>query len=127
MGWLNVAIGKGNHRPFIFLCITEVTTQICHLYLLVKVAFYVVTYERVGQFLSTLLVSYPLLCFMMVLQGFTTPGILCLGGNQLRMIAVNLTTNEMLNMRRYEHFWEERDNGGLKQKVFSNPFNKGSM
>lgn len=128
-GWLNAPVGRGNHRPFILLAATEVGTQMCHLYLLFHTAFTVVTYERLGQWLSTLLIGYPLLCLMVVLQGFTTPGILMLLFQQLRMIAVNMTTNEMINMQRYEHFWEETggENGSAKRKVFVNPFNKGSI
>merc|ERR1719334_403040 len=32
-GWLNVAVGRGNHRPFIFLAVVESCTQICHMML----------------------------------------------------------------------------------------------
>jgi hypothetical protein len=127
-GWLNVAIGKGNHRPFIALAFAEALTQLCHLYLLFKVAFYLVIYERMGQWLTEMLLSYPLTVMMMVLQTFTAPGVACLGINQLRLIALNMTTNETLNCHRYEHFWEERsENGGLAKKVFVNPFSKGSV
>jgi len=127
-GWLNCAIGKGNHRPFIALAFVEASTQLCHLYLLVKVALHIITYESLGGWLSTLIVSYPLLCMMIVIQGFTGPGVTCLGVTQVRMIAVNMTTNEMMNCNRYEHFWEERTTGeGMKSKTFVNPFHKGSV
>merc|ERR1719223_2161906 len=36
--WLNCAIGRGNHRQFVFLACIEWLTQICHLYLLYNVA-----------------------------------------------------------------------------------------
>merc|ERR1711865_51453 len=126
-GWLNVAIGKGNHRPFIGLAFVEACTQACHLYLMIQISFHVVVYERVGQWLSSLLISYPLLCMMIFLQGFTAPGVFLLMVNHLRLIMINMTTNEVMNCQRYDHFWEETgdDDGGPKRKIFVNPFDKG--
>lgn len=126
-GWLNCAIGRGNHRPFIMLAIAECCTQICHLWCLVHVAFRLVAYERIGQWLWALVTSYPLMSIMIVVQGFTSPGIALLACTQMRMIAVNLTTNEMMNCKRYEHFWEYRGQDGAKRQVFVNPFHKGGV
>merc|ERR1712100_913629 len=84
-GWLNVAIGKGNHRPFMVLAVVESATQIIHLYLLFSIAFHLVTYERIGQWLWDMLMSYPMAIMMMALQIFTAPGTVCLALNQLRL------------------------------------------
>lgn len=131
-GWLNTAIGKGNHRPFIVLAVVEASTQSCHLYCLVYVAFQLVKYDGActqcyhgaSQWLWAMLWGYPLICVMVALQGLTAPGIWCLALNQLRMIGVNLTTNETMNYKRYEHFWQAHGDG--QHKVFVNPFNKGN-
>merc|ERR1719350_1649666 len=40
--WLNTAVGKDNHRPFLFLCFIEALTQLCHLYLLFVVGMHLI-------------------------------------------------------------------------------------
>jgi len=60
---------------------------------------------------------------IIILHLFTLPGVVMLVVHQLRLVATNMTTNEMINAHRYSHFWETKPNS--KQKVFSNPFNKG--
>merc|ERR550532_721290 len=72
--------------------------------------------------------QYPLLALVSALHTITAPGIVLLTVNQLRLIAFNMTTNEMINMMRYSHFWQETENAvGQKRKSFRNPFNKGSV
>jgi hypothetical protein len=46
-----------------------------------------------------------------------------LGIHQLRLVGMNLLTNEMMNMGRYDHF--KITQGGMHVGFF-NPFNKGS-
>lgn len=121
-GWLNVAIGKGNHRPFMFLAMIEATTQLCHLYICVMVALELIKKPSWSEWLWEALTSYPLLTLVTVVHGFTGPGILMLTLQQLRMVATNITTNEMMNAYRYRHFWIEA-NG---KKEYNNPFDKGS-
>jgi len=128
-GWLNVAIGKGNHRPFMFLAVAEVSTQIVFLYLCWTASY---TLTKPGstflEWFSELASGYPLMMLMIVIHGFTAPGILMLTFYQLRLVAMNLTTNEMMNAHRYKHFWKEVDVGtGVPRKTFKNIFNKGSM
>merc|ERR1712054_714074 len=101
--------------------------QCIHLYLLWLVAFQLVTYERFWQWSYDLLTSYPLTVMMMMLQSFTAPGIVCLVLSHFRLIAVNMTTNEMMNSNRYEHFWTTKKENGISKKVFVTPFNKGSI
>jgi len=121
-----VAIGKGNHRPFIILALVEVSTQMCHLYLCWVAATMLVKSSNFGEWFAGVAVAYPLTAMMVCLQGFTTPGVLMLCFHQLRLIIINMTTNEMINCHRYDHFWREvqTDTGGTR-KMFSNPFDKG--
>jgi len=127
-GWLNTAIGRGNHRPFMFLAVIEVSTQLCFLYLCWAASYTLVKQGTFFEWFTELASSYPLMVFMMVIHGFTAPGILMLTFYQLRLVAMNLTTNEMMNAHRYRHFWKESDVGtGLPRKSFRNPFSKGSI
>eukprot|EP00929_Paragymnodinium_shiwhaense_P008728 TRINITY_DN112694_c0_g1_i1.p1 TRINITY_DN112694_c0_g1~~TRINITY_DN112694_c0_g1_i1.p1 ORF type:complete len:594 (-),score=87.01 TRINITY_DN112694_c0_g1_i1:68-1849(-) len=128
-GWLNVAIGKGNHRPFICLAFVEVSTQFCYLYLAKVGSQELVQYETFGQFMYVIVTTYPFLAMVAVLHGFTAPGILMLFLNHLRLVAVNMTTNEIMNANRYEHFWTDVPDPrtGQLSKRFRNPFSKGSM
>lgn len=126
-GWLNVAIGRGNHRPFIFLACTETFTQFCHLYLLWISAGQLVKADGFGEWAFAVVMEYPVLALMMFVHTFTAPGVMMLSVQQCRMIGMSLTTNEMINMGRYEHFWEEGEAGvGIqKRRTFRNPFSKG--
>mmetsp|Transcript_45312 Transcript_45312/g.81928 ORF Transcript_45312/g.81928 Transcript_45312/m.81928 type:complete len:278 (+) Transcript_45312:3-836(+) len=121
-GWLNVAIGRGNHRPFIFLALVEVSTQFCHLYLCWKVACHAVHFQNSHwNWIVGIVSSYPLLAMIAFQHCFTAPGVLFLLFSHLRLIGINMTTNEMINAFRYDHFWVQTEN----QRVFRNPFNKG--
>jgi len=126
-GWLNVAIGRGNHRPFIFLALTECFTQLCHLYLCWACAAKLVPTESIGSWAIGVVTGYPLLALVAIVHTFTAPGIVMLSLHQLRLIGVNLTTNETMNMPRYTHFWQEIEGPGGKKRVFHNPFHKGSV
>ncbi|CAK0904086.1 unnamed protein product [Prorocentrum cordatum] len=127
-GWLNVAIGRGNHRPFIFLSCLEPAVQFCHLYLCWIAAGALVEASTDGSSTWALSVAtgYPLLVLISCLHVMTAPMVTLLALNQLKLIWVNLTTNEMLNSYRYGHFWEEVERDGAKKKVFKNPFHKGN-
>mmetsp|Transcript_5858 Transcript_5858/g.11825 ORF Transcript_5858/g.11825 Transcript_5858/m.11825 type:complete len:585 (-) Transcript_5858:105-1859(-) len=127
-GWLNTAIGRGNHRPFIFLAIIETCTQFCNIYLLYVVACDMVKTETIWSWISGVAYADPFLVFMVCVHGFTAPMVSMLTLQQLRLIGINMTTNELINANRYEHFWEEVKNeaGGTK-KVFRNPFHKGNV
>jgi len=124
-GWLNCAIGRGNQRQFILLALVEVLSQYCHIYLLIRIGLYSMPYETFWQWFTTTVMAYPLLALMLFLQGVTAPMITMLLLNHLRMLAINMTTNELINVRRYDHFWEMR--GEPPRKVFVNPFSKGTM
>jgi hypothetical protein len=126
--WLNCAIGKGNHRQFILLAMVEAATQACHIYLCFRMSYVLVEYQSFFNFVFGVVMEYPLLALMGFLQALTFPWILCLISQHLRGIAVNLTTNEMINMHRYDHFWVSKvHSSGRQSRQFVNPFNKGSV
>merc|ERR1712130_880092 len=89
------------------LALTETFTQLCHLYLLWTCASHLVKGSGFGEWAFLVAVEYPILALMMFVHSFTAPGVMMLSFQQLRMIGMSLTTNEMINMHRYEHFWEE--------------------
>lgn len=126
-GWLNVAIGRGNHRLFVLLSFLELSVQWLHLALCIAFARGAVVGSSWTGWLYNLAMQFPLLVFVLLMHGFSSPGILFLLVNHLYLIAINMTTNEMMNKDRYQHFWQEvNQEKGVIRKVFRNPFDKGS-
>lgn len=142
-GWLNVAIGKGNHRPFIFLAVFECLTQFTHFWLCFQVASDVVPLSNIPElpngadsasmsvkalnnsaWFGTVAQMLPITIMIMFVHAVTAPLILCLASHQIRLVGVNLTTNEMMNVKRYAHFWDWTGDG---RRVFKNPFHKGTV
>lgn len=114
--WLNVAIGKRNHRTFVMLAIVEALAQIGHIWCLFAAGRQLPEYQNgVGQ----LFIHYPLLIIMGIIQCITMPLVCVLILHQARLIALNMTTNEMMNIHRYRHFWV--------MGRFNNPFHKGGV
>lgn len=150
--WLNVAIGKGNHRLFIIFACVEVVTQLAHLCICFQVALKLVPWRphdistplsmvaSIGEqdaisgfsqraftysaWVAQVFQQVPLTVMLGVLQGCTSPAIFMLIVHQLRLVSINLTTNETIDSRRYKHFWEITGDG---LTVFRNPFDKGSI
>lgn len=126
--WLNCSIGKNNHRQFMCLAIVEWFTQLCHIYLCWCMARSLVPYQSIGSWLAGVVTGYPLLTLVWLIQLLTCPFVLMLVIYQSRLIGMNLTTNEMMNAHRYEHFWVTANvMPGRMQKMYRNPFNKGSI
>lgn len=126
--WLNCAIGKNNHRPFILLAIAECLTQVCHIYLCWSMAKELVTVPGFGSWIFGVCTGYPLLAIVFIVHCITAPWVFMLFLHQSRLVATNLTTNEMMNAGRYEHFWTHVTTvPGRMQKSYRNPFNKGGM
>eukprot|EP00418_Pyrodinium_bahamense_P082143 CAMPEP_0179051544 /NCGR_PEP_ID=MMETSP0796-20121207/21300_1 /TAXON_ID=73915 /ORGANISM="Pyrodinium bahamense, Strain pbaha01" /LENGTH=586 /DNA_ID=CAMNT_0020748089 /DNA_START=66 /DNA_END=1826 /DNA_ORIENTATION=+ len=126
--WLNCSIGKKNHRQFICLAVVEWLTQVCHVYLCWCMARALVTYQSMGSWLLTVVSGYPLLALIGFVQLLTAPFVLMLIVYQSRLVAMNLTTNEMMNAPRYEHFWVMKPtSSGHLQRMYRNPFTKGGI
>merc|ERR1719433_2077973 len=122
--WLNTAIGKRNHRQFIGLSMLEGMTQACHLYLIFFVSFELVQYQSLFDWTFKVAFGYPLLFIIAIIHCLTMPWIFLLVLQHLRMISSNITTNEMMNVQRYEHFWMSAPG---QPRRFLNPFNKGGF
>jgi len=125
--WLNTSIGKGNHRQFVCLALSEWFTQLTHIYLCWAMMRELVSYSSIGAWILGVVTGYPLLTLIFLVQFLTAPWVLMLIIHQLRLVMANLTTNEMMNMNRYEHFWATVVVDGHVQKMFRNPFSKGSV
>eukprot|EP00434_Breviolum_minutum_P012305 symbB.v1.2.010844.t1/scaffold702.1/size173641/2 len=125
--WLNNTIGKGNHRQFVGLAVVEFLAQMTHIRLCLLMASSLVPYQSFGQFMWGVITGYPLLTLIVLVHCITGPWVFMLTLHQARLVMMNLTTNEMMNMHRYEHFWVVRQVvTGHAHKSFRNPFNKGS-
>ncbi|CAE8681256.1 unnamed protein product, partial [Polarella glacialis] len=119
--WLNTAIGRGNHRQFLCLALAESVTQLAHIWLCWTMALSFVPYESFFSWCASVVSGYPALAMMAFLQCMTAPGICILVCGQTYGCLANLTTNELINYRRYAHFWVTADG----HKNFMNPFDKG--
>ncbi|CAK9028237.1 unnamed protein product [Durusdinium trenchii] len=123
--WLNNTIGKANHRQFVGLAVVEFLTQVTHIRLCLLMASTLVPYQSFTQFVWGVLTGYPLLTLIVLVHCITAPWVFMLTLHQARLVMMNLTTNEMMNMHRYEHFWVVRTMvTGHAHKTFRNPFNK---
>merc|ERR1711957_67933 len=76
-----------------------------------------------GTWVYGFVLGYPLLALLVVLHCLTIPWVCMLCLHQSRLVAMNLTTNEMMNMSRYDHFKVLHQ--GMTVGFF-NPFHKGS-
>lgn len=124
--WLNCAIGKNNHRQFVGLAVVEWLTQVFHIYLCWAMSTTLVPYTTLGAWIFAIVGGYPLLALMALLQCLTAPWVFMLVLHQGRLVMMNLTTNEMMNMHRYDHFWKMTLAApGRYAKTFHNPFDKG--
>lgn len=124
--WLNCAIGKGNHRQFVGLAVCEFLTQVAYLVVTWNMARTLVEYQSFGSWLFSVVTGYPLFTIIGIVQSLTCPWVFMLILHQCRLVAMNLTTNEMMNAHRYDHFWVTLAVApGRWQKMYQNPFSKG--
>mmetsp|Transcript_150828 Transcript_150828/g.484726 ORF Transcript_150828/g.484726 Transcript_150828/m.484726 type:complete len:588 (-) Transcript_150828:88-1851(-) len=118
-GWLNCAIGRNNHRPFVVLALVEVTTQLLYVYLGACAALELVPVgPSYTEWFLGVGAGYPLLLLVIFLQTCTAFLILNLVKFQANLIVWNYTTNECINAERYGY----SQGGSLK----TSPFHKGS-
>ncbi|CAD7966287.1 unnamed protein product [Amoebophrya sp. A120] len=129
-GWLGVPIGRDNNRRFVMLCLWEFFTQLAHFALI----WYCIVSEAMkdnpengvwGTIVFTI-TNYTIIAVSLFSHVVTLPWLLCLTSYHLRLVSRNLTTNEVMNMHRYEHFWQlVSDPKGQVKKNFVNPWDKG--
>ena len=103
-GWINNCVAEKNHRRFVLMVAFVLAGMT--LFSIISVQ------HALNSPLSwlDLLLSKPLLLPAWIIHLMVVPWLAILCFMQLRSIALNLNTNEMINMHRYAHFWEENDN-----------------
>jgi len=128
--WLNNCVGGGNHRAFISMAIIEAVAQSA----LFVICWSFMTHEardargNATAVLFFLVTSYPIVAFVILFNCMTIPWLGMLTGYQLRLVSQNMSTNEIMNMHRYDHFWKVTSNAeGLVQRHARNPFDKGGV
>merc|ERR1719272_1418973 len=99
-------------------------TQLSHWWVIFHVTLELVPWQNAISWITTLIMTYPLTVFVWFIQSFSAPGIMMLLMHQLRLVAENMTTNEMMNAYRYEHFWQVNSDD---RRIFRNPFHKGGV
>jgi len=149
-GWLNNCVAEKNHREFILMIIFVFLGSL--LYLGISISVFISSQTTIW----TVWYERPLLIPCWVINGVICPWLGMLVGHQLRTIALNLNTNEMMNMHRYAHFWDgpltvtgiipqqvaddhhecdnsnhhhhgHHDHHGSAGRKFRNPFDQGSV
>jgi len=100
-GWLNNCVAEKNHRPFVVMVLATFFGSLMYLILTIN-AFW----SSETASLWTIWYEKPFLIPGWIINGAICPWLGLLVFYQLRSIAMNMNTNEMINMHRYEHFWE---------------------
>ena len=140
-GWINNCVAEKNHRRFVLMVTCVLLGMIVFSIRSVNFAF-----DSQMPFFD-LLWTKPLLVPAWIIHLMVVPWLAILCFMQLRSIALNLNTNEMINMHRYSHFWEDavssqpaqdpcgtHKHGGSCShsskppgKIFKNPFDQGGF
>jgi len=131
--WVANCVGGGNRRLFMMLCFGELFAQVFHWI----VHFYTLrdVHSKLGggffSVTTVVVATIPVVVISIVLHTLTMPWVMCLIVHQSRSIAMNVSTNEFMNMNRYKHFWEEevveRNGTLLSRRKFHNPFDQGKV
>ncbi|CAD7958951.1 unnamed protein product [Amoebophrya sp. A25] len=150
-GWLAVPIGRNNNRQFVMLAIWELLAQLAHLFLILYCVHAEAVKDHAGRsaggmavidgvetavpdesgpgFFGTIyftVTNCTMIAFVVFLHCLTIPWVCCLTSYHLRLVARNLTTNEVINLNRYAHFWTTgTDANGAPKREFTNPWDKG--
>lgn len=141
-GWLGIPIGRDNHRTFCALLAWDLMAQHMHFILICICAYTEAanalqattegntttddTNPGVWSTLTFMAANYTLVFISGISHVMTIPWLWLLGGYHTRLILRNLTTNEVMNMNRYDHFWVTNEHHGHAHREFMNPFDKGS-
>jgi palmitoyltransferase len=97
-GWLNNCVASKNHRQFVLMILATFSGSF--MYLWVTIGAVVRGYDTWSVY------DQPLLIPGWVINFVICPWLGLLVFYQLRSISLNINTNEMINMHRYEHFWD---------------------
>ena len=108
-GWLNNCVAEKNHREFVIMVLSVFIGMVAFLSVTVT------GFINSNSTLYTVLWEKPLLWPSWIVHVGIVPWLGILVFHQMRTIALNLNTNEMINMHRYSHFWE----GPVKAEVVS--------
>jgi len=133
--FLNAPVGRGNHRVFVLHCCAQTLVLWMGYYMCFRFLFELVTVQigaspNVGSVARywELTCTYPLLILVFFIYTGALLFVSALTCNQIAGIHLNLTVNEMINMKRYAHFWKTVETpSGKKRWCFTNPFDKGSV
>lgn len=139
-GWINNCVAAKNHREFVVMVFAVWFGMALFMYISISHAF-----SFYGSF-SDFIWMKPLIIPIWFVHIVVVPWLSILLGSQLRSIAINMNTNELMNMHRYSHFWEgpltvfaqpaeEADHvhgencnhSRPRQRQFRNPFDKGGV
>eukprot|EP00397_Hematodinium_sp_SG-2012_P003660 GEMP01003668.1.p1 GENE.GEMP01003668.1~~GEMP01003668.1.p1 ORF type:complete len:620 (+),score=99.10 GEMP01003668.1:165-2024(+) len=125
--WISNCVGGGNHRMFILLLILEFFAQVVHFAICWIVLKEVMASDSTFfNHIFLAVTSYPMICFYLFFHCLTLPWVAMMSVYQLRLVSQNLSTNEVMNMHRYEHFWDTHKNEhGHVLRRPRNPFDKG--
>lgn len=116
-GWINNCVGQANHRRFVSLVFSVFTGMVFFLWVSISGV------VHSGLPFSDQLWYKPLLIPVWLVHLVVVPWLGLLLLHQFRTIAMNMNTNEMINLQRYSHFWKMDG----ETRRFSNPFDQGGV
>lgn len=122
--WINNCVGSGNQRMFNIFCIAQsvAVTLFC---IFCAKALYLLwghSYSTI-HFLRSLMFLYKLLLLHFTINAIGVFMTVTISYSQFVNMAKNITTNEEINLMRYDHFWREfQTEDGRRGKRFENPF-----
>ena len=153
--WINNCVGSGNQRMFNIFCICQtialaifsffafkgvcvcVCVGVCLCLCLgcdspamLSPAYYWLWIHSVStaHFVRSIIYLYKLMCLHTIVNVLGSLMTVSIVYKQWINMAKNLTTNEEINLVRYEHFWREfQTDSGRRGKRFVNPFSRDRM
>lgn len=100
-GWINNCVAEKNHREFIVMVFSTWLGIAMYIYMSINQA----VYSRLPSLIDFLW-NKPFIFPLWIVYLVVFPWLTILLGAQIRSIAINMNTNELMNMHRYAHFWE---------------------
>lgn len=125
--WIGQTVGAANHRLFIAYAVLQVLCSCAYWWL-------GITYLRAAhgneadwlEWIWVMVSQEKLTLWALFMTGGAWLFGVVMAGQHLQMASMNVTTNEQINLHRYDHFFREVIVHGQPSRQLVNPFDQGS-